>query len=93
MNNYTMFSGEDELTGLEEHLRDEAYECGEVAAMRREAEEFHRMEAAIGEAEQREWEEEDARLNPFGRCVMDDPTNRGLFPRMCETSGDEDIPF
>jgi len=39
-----------ELTGYEEHCRDEAYECGDRAAMRREAEREHEMEEAYHDA-------------------------------------------
>ncbi len=30
---------------------------------------------------------------PGGRCISDDPNRSGLYPRLCETSSDEDIPF
>jgi DNA-binding FadR family transcriptional regulator len=45
---------DDELTGWEEHLRDEAWECGELAARRREAEDEARLEAAMAEQEEAE---------------------------------------
>lgn len=44
----------DELIGFEEHLHDVAYECGEIAAMRREAEDEARKEAEMFEFEQEE---------------------------------------
>jgi hypothetical protein len=45
----------DELTGWEEHVRDEARECGELAARRREAEEDARKEIALLEQEEEEY--------------------------------------
>lgn len=79
---------DDELTGLAEHERDEAHECGEYAAMRAEAEAFHASETAMAEAEAAEDEAEDARRYPGGRCALDDP-KRYWNPRMCETRDDE----
>ncbi len=48
----------DELTGYEEHMRDEATECGERRAMREAAYREHEMEAQIAEEEDREREAE-----------------------------------
>ena len=62
---------EEELTGWEEHCRDEASECGEYAAMREEARREAAMEAAMYEDECREAAEEDARQYPGGRCEGD----------------------
>lgn len=74
-----------ELTGLEEHLRDEAFECGDRAAMRSEALREARLEGLMLEAQQHLEDEEEARQNPFGRCV---DTSR------FESCGDSDpIPF
>ena len=78
-----------ELTGWEEHLRDEATECGELAAMRREAKRDARTEAAMIRAEQeeeeREWKAQQA--NPL-RSVCSYPA-----PYAAECRFHDPIPF
>ncbi len=72
-----------ELTGWEEHVRDEAWECGELAARRREAEEEVRKEVAMLEFENEEWLRARgfpcqaattacSRGNAFAECAEDD---------------------
>lgn len=78
-----------ELTGFEEHMNDEAYECGELAAMRAEAEREARAEAAIAAWEEEEAEAEDRRRYPGGRCV---PYSWGRGPH-CETAEEAACPF
>ncbi len=74
-----------ELTGWEEHVRDEAWECGEIAARRREAEEEARMEAAMYEHE-----EEEYRLSRGLPCSPVSGCSRGR--PLAECAPDE-IPF
>ena len=68
---------------------DEAWECGEVAAMRREAEREARMEAASYEAELEEESRENALRFPGGFCALDWD---GIRMFTCETE-DDNIPF
>ncbi len=92
----THYLMEDELTGLEEHLRDEAWECGEMAAMRAEA--HAEWEAENSEQEylnakhQAEWEAQQAdplrAVCDFGRDAW------GNRSKCCEDISEEDnIPF
>jgi hypothetical protein len=74
---------EHELTGLEEHLRDEAWECGELAARRREAEREARLEAA-----HLDFELEEARQAWGHRCESLTPVCQGRVTAECF-----DLPF
>ncbi len=75
-----------ELTGLEEHLRDEAWECGELAAMRREAEQEARMEGEMQAAyEEQMWEEQQA--DPLRAVCWNGPSPE------CLLREDDNIPF
>jgi len=81
----------DELTGLEEHLHDEAYECGEVTAMRAEAEREAALEAQHYEHELAAEEREDQRRFPGGRCVADSEYLSG--GPWCETKEEAEVVF
>lgn len=80
---------ENELTGWAEHVRDEAYECGELAARRREAQrefeaEVRHVYAEMGE-EQAHWDALQA--NPLtATCSYD-------FAPVCSSGPDDDLPF
>lgn len=84
---------EADVTGWDEHVRDEAYECGELAAMRREAEREHEMEEAMYDAELEEqealWAAQQA--NPFTSvCEF----IGGAFEPECRPhEADDEIPF
>ena len=75
----------DELTGWEEHVRDEAWECGELAALRRESEEEARKEAAMHEQE----EEEYRKARGFS-CGVAPSCSRGYVSAECSP---DEIPF
>lgn len=77
-----------ELTGLEEHLRDEAWECGELAARRLEAEEEARKEAAAWE-----YEMEEARLAEGLPCLPATPGSACSRARSASECREDDIPF
>lgn len=82
-----------ELTGWEEHVRDEAWECGEIAAMREEARREEESECAYEQECRAEAEAEDRRRYPGGRCVFDVPACERINPTRCETAEEAALPF
>ena len=73
----------EELTGLEEHLHDEASECGELAALREEARRDAAREAAYADQEEAEHEAAWLAANPGGFCCYQDRALCGLENELC----------
>lgn len=89
---FPQYEIEFELTGYAEHLRDEAYECGELAAMRREANREAEREAWYAEEADRVAREEfeAQQANPFTSVCPFDSWNA---PECQPHRADDEIPF